>query len=188
MCPHLTPVILRSFSARADNPTGSDDENEHVADIQAFELEAVIAAENFEQQAKWFIPMRLRQKKYGGSNRTFLERLGIGYGDLADQLEAAGFARIGNSGAPIRQMYEQLGFELQGLELHPAAADPLLSVLYVPHATATPPPPPPVAEGSTNKGAGITTTGAATATDPSFPVEVQTEFFVTACPPFVLLT
>src|SRR5215210_8328713 len=69
-----------------------------------------------------------------------------------------------------------------GPELHQAAADPLLSVLYVPHATATPPSPPPVAEGSTNNGAGITTTGAATATDPSFPVEVQTEFFVTACP------
>jgi hypothetical protein len=62
MCPHLTPVILRAFSARADNPTGSDDENEHVADIQAFKLEAAIAAENFEQPAKWFIPMRLRQK------------------------------------------------------------------------------------------------------------------------------
>jgi hypothetical protein len=44
MCPHLTPVILRAFSARADNPTGSDDENEHVADIQAFKLEVVIAA------------------------------------------------------------------------------------------------------------------------------------------------
>ena len=62
MCPHLAPVILRAFSARADNPTGSDDENEHVADIQAFKLEAAIAAENFEQPAKWFIPMRLRQK------------------------------------------------------------------------------------------------------------------------------
>src|SRR5215212_6315357 len=121
MCPHLTPVILRAFSARADNLTGSDDENEHVADIQAFELEAVTAAENFEQPAKWFIPMRLRQKKYGGSNRKFLERLGIGYDHLVGQIEAAGFARIGNSGAPIRQMYEQLGFERQGSELHQAA-------------------------------------------------------------------
>ena len=71
MCPHLTPVILRAFSGRADNPTGSDDENEHVADIQAFKLEAAIAAENFEQPAKWFIPMRLRQKSMAAATGHF---------------------------------------------------------------------------------------------------------------------
>jgi hypothetical protein len=108
---HLTPITLRAYSARADNPTNSKDEGDYIADVQAFELETVIASENFEQQPRYFIPRIFRQKKYQGCN-LFLQRLGIGSGDLAKQLEAAGYLRLGNEGgAPIRQLYSRFGFE-----------------------------------------------------------------------------